>query len=29
LSPEAKPFVATRLKTLRNDINRVLEKLEE
>lgn len=29
LSPEAKPFVATRLKTLRNDINRVLDKLEE
>ena len=29
LSPEAKPFVVTRLKTLRNDINRVLDKLEE
>lgn len=28
VSPEGKPFVATRLKTLRNDINRVLEKLE-
>lgn len=29
LSPEAKPFVAERLKTLRNEIDRVLKKLEE